>query len=145
MILPKRTIRRLKKLPGNWEVDQDPAGVSLFIDHKSTALAYYSDEGDFGNKRPAIHFVCEEGREAGRIFELLVSRLCLGFENTPSRNPLYIRLSDEQTDLIAAASRMGFLPYFGDWKESNATQSVQSWASITESLRTCYPDGYACA
>lgn len=142
MILPKKTIHAPAKLPDAWTLDQDPGGLSLFIDRMPVALAGFWDESDFGNSRPAIHFTCQESSLAAKIFELLVSRLSFVYERTPSRNPLYIRFSQEQTDLIAAASRMGFIPYFGEWTLSNADHSVACWQSVTERLKQRYPNGF---
>ncbi len=143
MILPRRTFFKASCLPGNWEVDQDPAGLSVLVDQQPAAYASWKDEDDFGTDRPAILFDVHgcDPRTKQELFEAVVSRLAIAYDQIPGKYPLYIRLSEADLDLIAQASHLGFIPYFGKWAKKTPEQSEKSWQAITDSLRTRYPQG----
>lgn len=140
MILPRKRIHRVHDLPETWELDKEPSGISLFIDRKPAGYASWMPADDFGTVRPVISFSSTDTNQLQLIFKVLVGRLAVAFDLIPSCNPLYIRLNKSQVDLIAEASRMGFIPYFGKWKESDEDHSVSSWEEITEDLRRTYPE-----
>lgn len=142
MILPRKTVRSEQPVPQGWEVDQDASGISLTIDDQPSFIASWREAGDFGMNRPAIRFQSLDGKLKPRAFEVLVSRLAKAYDQMPSRYPLYIRLHSKELPLIAAASRLGFIPYFGNWKEQSAAQSESAWNIITENLREAFPEGY---
>lgn len=145
MILPKRTILKAEPLENDWVLDQDPAGLSLFIHGKPAGYASWQNASDFGMHRPSVFFSClEKGSRKLAVFEALVSRLAIAFDRIPGRYPLYIKLQSTDLDLIAKASRMGFIPYFGEWSQKTSEQSESCWKGITESLRHRYPEGLSC-
>lgn len=103
----------------------------------------WKDEDDFGMDRPTILFDVHgcDPRTKQELFEAVVSRLAIAYDQIPGKYPLYIRLSEADLDLIAQASHLGFIPYFGKWAKKTPEQSEKSWQAITDSLRTRYPQG----
>lgn len=144
MILPRRTIHQAGPLMDTWMVDKDSAGLSLFIDGVPAGYADWQEASDFDMERPAIEFFYQEGSQKLDIFEALISRLAIAFDRIPGRYPLYIKLKSTELDLIAKASRMGFVPYFGCWHGKTSDQSEFSWKMITDHLRQRYPEGLTC-
>ncbi|MBF0578399.1 hypothetical protein IM774_01045 [Erysipelotrichaceae bacterium RD49] len=143
MILPRRTFFKASDLPGNWEVDQDPAGLSVLVDQQPAGYASWKDEDDFGMDRPSILFDihgCDLHTKLA-LFEAMISRLAIAYDQMPGKYPLYIRLSEKDLDLIAKASHLGFIPYFGKWANQTEEQSEKSWQIITDHLRNRYPSG----
>lgn len=139
MILPRRTVYSAGKLPKNWELDQDATGLSISVDEEPTAYAFWKDAEDFGVSRPAIKFYTRSKELKSELFKALMKRLALAYDGMPSKYPLYIRLHEDDLELIAEASRIGFVPYFGTWKKKSAEQSENSWKKITDLLRIAYP------
>lgn len=141
MVLPRKTIRRTPDLPSSWEIDQDACGLSVLIDCKPAAYAMWIYANDFGTQRPSIQFdaFCQEKKL--QLFEALITRLALAYDQFPCKYPLYIRLGEQELDLIAMAHRMGFVPYFGQWSQKTSRQSEETWKNITDSLRKVYPHG----
>ncbi|UNT92709.1 hypothetical protein [Allobaculum sp. Allo2] len=114
MVLPKRVIHQESPLPDDWNVDWIDQSAILKNGEEIIAEARLTDADDFGFLRPAICFeMSGEKEDVMKAFESLISRLALDYEKTPSRNPLYIKLSAQDLELIAKASRMGFISYFG--------------------------------
>lgn len=141
MVLPKRAIGRPSEMDPKWDLDKDSSGISVFEQENLLARAVWETEDDFGFDRPAIQMTVLNQELELDLFEALVSRLALAYESMPSRYPLYIRVPKDHLMLIAKASRMGFVPYFGEWKESSSHHSQNTWEEITHALRTMYPQG----
>lgn len=134
MVLPKKTILVPSALKSMWDVDKDPQGVTIFNASRPLSHANWENSDDFGNLRPCI--VLELPEEADMdLFDAMVSRLAVAYESLPERYPLYIRIDSSNLELIAHASRIGFVPYFGNWKEKNADESAADWETITQALR----------
>lgn len=142
MVLPRRSIYRVRPLPAGWTVDQDPQGITLYVDRKPAAHARLCKREDFGQNRLALSFSCMDSELSGPAFEVLVSRLALAFDEVPSRYPLYVRFGSSEHVQIITASHMGFIPYLGEWNERTADDSESDWEMITEDLRRVYPNGY---
>lgn len=134
MVLPKRTIQMPSELKHSWDVDNDPDGITIFNAHQPVCHANWQDSDEFGMDRPAITLILPDEEDLD-LFDAMVSRLAIAYENLPERYPLYIRLHKTSLDLIAHASRLGFIPYFGEWKESNENHSAAVWEEITNALR----------
>ena len=140
MVLPKRVIHQESPLPDDWNVDWIDQSAILKNGEEIIAEARLTDADDFGFRRPAICFeMSGEKEDVMKAFESLISRLALDYEKTPSRNPLYIKLSAQDLELIAKASRMGFISYFGEWKQADPDESEALWIQITEDLRRRFP------
>lgn len=143
MILPRKTIHHPSALHEGWETDEDPVGLSILVDNQPAARACIENEGDFGLQRPALK-VQDGAAQDQDLFEAIVSRLAMVYDQLPMRYPLYIRFHSNQLELIAKASRMGFVPYFGQWEEKTFDQSEEDWTKVTDSLRKVFPQGLAC-
>ncbi len=140
MILPRKTIHHPSRLKAGWETDKDPVGLSILIDRKPAARASIEYAREFGQVRPVLRLF--EGAIMNQdLFEALASRLAILYDRLPMRYPLYIRFHCDQLELIAKASRMGFVPYFGQWEEKTSDQSEKDWTKVTASLRKIYPQG----
>lgn len=139
MVLPKKTIYTAYKLAENWTCDQDSSHFTIFMAGVPIAMAYWQEADDFGMIRPAIVFDAQREDLRAELFTALMTRMALAYDEIPSKYPLYIRLFESDLELIAQASRMGFVPYFGQWKQKSADESEEDWKRITESLRQAYP------
>ncbi len=139
MVLPKNTIHSPNEMSQDWEVDKDGAGITIYTKDRLLGHADWRNRKDFGFSRPAIDIKLIDKEQEMKVFEALVSRLASAYEMMPSRYPLYIRLPQKHTSLIAKAARMGFIPYFGEWKESTRENSENDWKRITEQLRQDFP------
>lgn len=140
MVLPKHTIQHPSEMSRDWEVDKDGAGITIYTRDRLLGHADWREARDFGFKRPAIKLTLPSAEDEMAVFTSLVSRLVMAYEMMPSRYPLYIRLPKEHTSLIAAAARLGFVPYFGEWSESSRDQSEKTWEGITDNLRKEFPE-----
>lgn len=138
MVLPKKVIRQPSALKPDWELDKDPEGITIYETKKPVGHMNWQDSDEFGMERPAITLLLSD-KEDPDLFDAMVSRLAIAYENLPERYPLYIRIPKTNLPLIAHAHRLGFIPYFGTWKESDADHSVADWEEITEALREAYP------
>ncbi len=141
MVLPKKTIRKHAALGQGWEIDQDSCGLSVLVDQQPAAYAMWISADDFGTQRPSIRFDAFVQSNKLQLFEVLITRLAIAYDQIPGKYPLYIRLRADDLDLIAMASRMGFVPYFGSWSLKTSEESEETWKRITDSLRNAYPAG----
>ncbi|WP_304684013.1 hypothetical protein [Ileibacterium valens] len=139
MVLPKNTIHTPNEMSQDWEIDKDSGGITIYTKNKLLGYADWRNRKDFGFSRPAINIQLLDSEQEMNVFEALISRLATAYEMMPSRYPLYIRLPQQHTSLIAQAARMGFIPYFGEWKESSKENSENDWKKITEQLRHDFP------
>lgn len=141
MILPRRTILKGVNLPENWHVKEEEI-LSLYQEENCLAQAFCTLAFDFeGIERSILVFEPLLEEKKLKAFEILASRLALLFDQTPGRYPLYIKLKENDLSLIAKASQMGFIPYFGAWKQSSSQESEELWNQITKALRQTYPQG----
>lgn len=139
MVLPRKTVYTASKLAENWVLNQDSAHFSISLEGSLIATAYWQEADDFGMNRPAIVFEGQSDALRADLFTALMTRMALAYDEIPSKYPLYIRLFESDLELIAQASRMGFVPYFGEWKKKTALESEEDWKRITEALRQAYP------
>lgn len=139
MVLPRKTVYTAYKLVDQWVLDQDCSRFSISMGGRVIATSYWQEADDFGMVRPAIIFDAQNDEHRAELFTALMTRIALAYDEVPSKYPLYIRLSQSDLELIAQASRIGFVPYFGQWKERSAAESEEDWKSITEALRIAYP------
>lgn len=139
MVLPKNTIHYPSEMSRDWEIEKDGGGITIYTKDRLLGHAEWHARRDFGFERPAINIRMIDREEEMKVFESLISRIAMAYEMMPNRYPLYIRLPQKHTALIAKASRMGFIPYFGEWKEASKDQSVKDWERITEDLRREFP------
>ncbi len=143
MILPRRTILRKPNFENSFCLETPQEGkVIAFMNEAQVGQAQWQEAFDFeGIVRPALVFECTKKEYEFDLFESLISQLALDFDAIPGRYPLYIKLKETNLPYIAKASRMGFVPYFGKWVQSNAQESEATWQNITEALRKAYPQG----
>lgn len=139
MVLPRRTVYSKSSLAENWIDQQDSTDFSIMLEGEKIASAKWVDANDFGMLRPAIDFSCENDELRADLFVALMTRMALVYDQTPSKYPLYMRLDEADLELIAQASRIGFVPYFGEWQQRSADESEEDWKRITEALRKAYP------
>lgn len=158
MVLPRRTIHG--KSPINKQdsilikTEQRPDTVKFKIFDAGIQVgeAWIIDSDEFGMQRPRLKLLLSKSladqpeKMPDSAYQLtLISALLFEagkeFDKTPGRYPLYIRASGDELGMIAAASRLGFIPYFGEWNESTAKQSEWSWQTVTELLRKQFPEG----
>ncbi|MCF0245408.1 MAG: hypothetical protein HUJ55_01120 [Ileibacterium sp.] len=141
MVLPKRIISAPAKLLDHWEMDLDSNGITIYTQNELLGHAMVVNGSEFGMERPSLKVAIHHDDDELHLFEAMISRLAVVYEQVPSRYPLYIRLSSKELRRIAKASRMGFIPYFGEWKESSRKGSEASWEEITGELRKAFPKG----
>ncbi len=144
MILPRRTILRRPSFERDFRFEVFKEGmVQAFLEEDQIGQAWWEDALDFeGIVRPVLVFTCQKKEYEFEVFEGLISHLALTFDGIPGRYPLYIKFKETNLPYIAKASRMGFIPYFGEWIESSAKESEAKWQEITEALRQAYPQGF---
>lgn len=150
--------RNLPVDPGEiWEVKETEDGFVLLENNTPTAFAKITDSTEFNMARPCLQISVTESidddteqpvdwenvfwsdRLAG--YAALLWHAGSAFDKVPGKYPLYLVLDSDSLGRIAAASRMGLIPYFGAWKDSTADESESVWNEITENLRTAYPEG----
>ncbi len=91
---------------------------------------------DFDGSRTRIHFVAvKEKAQHKRIAQSLLTKLCLQYEEKPSKYPLYLVTQSQSYGAIALYSRLGFVPYLGEYHDHTAQESEKDWEIVTDILR----------
>lgn len=131
MVLPKKTVKNVEE-PADIEIEVKTEIVNVYADGKQIGKASIEKRKDYGIVRDALVF----DKEGDRAFlPFMASVLGKQYELKRTRYPLYIKLDSEDLEAIALLSRIGFIPYFGEWNEASASQSEEVWTEITEALR----------
>ncbi|MCF0258489.1 MAG: hypothetical protein HUJ54_01390 [Erysipelotrichaceae bacterium] len=141
MVLPKAAVSSAAKGKEHWNIEHKASTVTIYENEQPIGKARWENSMEFGMERPALYAKLYGLEDDLLIFEAMISRLALEYRQIRSRHPLYIRLKDSEISLIAKASRMGFLPYMGQWQNADSELSVKHWEAITEQLRQAYPKG----
>ncbi len=142
MILPRRTILRMPSSSFRFEA-LEKSKIKAYLEEIQVGQGCWQEAFDFeGVGRPTLIWEIRQTENELEIFEGLISHLALAFDQIPGRYPLYLKLQATNLPYIAKASRMGFIPYFGQWKQSSAQESEMIWQDITDALRKTYPNGF---
>lgn len=141
MVLPRKAVYGASYKPAEEiELTAEPRKVTAHRFGTEIGSLLIETGTDYEDERPSL-VLRETERIGSATLAAMVCMLAAEFEKKPCRTPLYIRLSDQPIERLAWLHRIGFLPYFGKWKDHTPQQSEQDWTEITETLRMRYPNG----
>jgi hypothetical protein len=141
LVLPNKTIRCLPKGADALQVETNDQTATV-TEGEAVYKAGIETDSSFGMERKALAFSKLPQTLAELPLETLIASLALKYDKEANRYPLYVKVMADELDLIAILTRMGFVPFWGEWKGHTAAQSEAQWEEITEKLREKYPDGF---
>lgn len=95
---------------------------------------------DFDAKRLRLHYVATKPAHQGKgIAKAMITKMAMLYDSIPGKYPLYLVTQSQSYMAIALYARLGFLPYFGEYKGHSAKQSQEDWERVTEILKEKVP------
>lgn len=74
------------------------------------------------------------------LAKAVISRIACDYETMNSRYPLYLSTQSQSHGAIKLYTRLGFIPYMGEYKDHTSEQSQEDWKLVTEVLRNTEQD-----
>lgn len=90
----------------------------------------------FDTPRLRIHYVAVSEKDQHKgIGASMITKLSAMYDHRPSKYPLYLVTQTNSYGAIALYSRMGFNPYFGEYKGCSEEENKKNWELATQILR----------
>ncbi len=90
----------------------------------------------FGMPRQRIHYVAvHPNHQHKKIAQAMLTKLCLHYESKPTKYPLYLATQTGSYGAVALYSRLGFIPYLGEYPGCSKQENEQHWQAVTDILR----------
>jgi GNAT superfamily N-acetyltransferase len=73
------------------------------------------------------------------IAKAMIIHLARLYDQMPNKYPLYLATQSQSHDAIVLYSRLGFMPYMGQWSRRTKEESEEDWRQVTDILRQKHP------
>ncbi len=89
-----------------------------------------------GSSRERLHYVAvKESHQHKGIAKAMMTQLVLRYESAPTKYPLYLATQSGSYGAIALYSRLGFIPYLGEYPGCTKKQNEKNWQIATDILK----------
>lgn len=111
----------------------------LFVENEENELVasaglWYGS--DFNQDRLRIHYVAVlQKAQHRKIAQSMLTKLCMMYDEIPSKYPLYLATQSQSYGAIKLYSRLGFTPYLGAYNGCSEEKNKQAWQMVTDILK----------
>lgn len=91
---------------------------------------------DFDGDRLRLHYISVDPKaQHNKIAHAMISRLCIKYDSISGKYPLYLATQSQSYGAIALYSRMGFIPYLGEYNGCSQEENEAAWEYTTKILK----------